>query len=191
MRTLHRIGTGVIAMKPDNSMPEISKNTAIIRGGGAPDTYPQNAEVEVFLRSGNVAMQRAELARIQKLLGNAQRYYRGHGVPNARFEMNWHEEYPAWEGDPNTPIKDWATKAGDVMREYDPTTPQVEVGAVHAAAQASILANKTNARGEQFDAVLIGPQIEDAHTVRERVNWQTLLKANQWLGEIIRQYSAS
>ena len=191
INALRKIGTGVIAMQPDNSMPVISKNTAIIKAGQGSDDVPRNAEVEIFLRSGNAAMQRAELARIQKLLANAQRYYRGHGVPNAKFEMQWHEEYPAWEGDPNTPLKGWAVKASEVMKESEPGTPKVEIGAVHAAAQASILANKTNADGEQFDAVLIGPQIEEAHTVRERTNWQTLLKANQWLGEIIRQYTNS
>ena len=183
---LRKIGTGVIAMMPDNSMPIISKNIAMIKGGRAPNAIPENAQADVFLRSGNKDMQDAELARMQKLVDNAQRYYRGHGAPDARIDMQWHEEYPAWEGDPNTPIKDWAIAASKDMQG-----PNVEVGAVHAAAQASILANMKNASGEPFDAVLIGPKIEGAHTVKERCNVNVLVEANRWLGGILQEYAKS
>jgi di/tripeptidase len=46
-----------------------------------------------------------------------------------------------------------------------------------------------NAFGETFDAVLVGPHIEEAHTKRERIDWQSLVRADQWLGHIIDEYT--
>lgn len=182
-KMLREIGTGVIKMDPQHHIPLISKNIGLVKGGSAPNAIPETAEAEIFLRSGDKALQEKEIARIREIVSRYQQQY-GAMAPNMTLDLEVKEEYPAWQGDPGSPIRQWATAASANMNG-----PKVEVGPIHAAAQASILANKTNAYGEPFDAALIGPYIKEAHTVRERVDWQSVVSGSRWLGEIIREYT--
>lgn len=166
-----------------NYVPTISKNIGLINAGSAPNAIPENGSMMVMLRSGSKAAQDQELARIRNVVAKTERKYQKY-QPAFKIGLNIQEEYPAWQGDPKSPIPNWARQAAQAMNG-----PKVEVGPIHAAAQASILANKTNADGERFDAALIGPKIEEAHTVRERIDWQSLVDSTRWLGEIIKTYT--
>ena len=178
------LGTGVIKMDKANGIPLISKNIGMMSGGTAPNAIPEVAKMTVFLRSGSQPEQEKELARIQAEVARVQAKYQA-AQPDLKVNLDIHEEYPAWQADPKSPIRDWGKTAAQAV----PGAPTVDIGPIHAAAQASILANKQNAYGEQFDAVLIGPDIEEAHTKRERINWQSLVESSKWLNEIVRVYS--
>lgn len=181
---LKKLGTGVIADHPNHpGLPLISKNLGLIQGGSAANSIPESASATLMLRSFDRPAQERELARIQTVLKNAERYYKA-TQPNLKITMQSSEEYPPWQGDPNSPLLPLCKQASREMGG-----PEVQVKMGHAAAQASILANKTNANGDRFDAVLIGPHIEEAHTCRERIDWKTLVQANNWLGNIIELYT--
>jgi tripeptide aminopeptidase len=181
-----KLGTGVIAKHPQyQNIPLISKNIGLIQGGSAYNAIPEKAKVSIMMRSASKDAQDAELARMKAVLQEIQAKYQKK-QPTIKLVMTSKEEYPSWEGDVNSPLPNLAKNASQAM-----SGPSVKVGPIHAAAQASILANKTNARGEKFDAVLIGPHIEEAHTVRERIDWKSLVEARKWLEQIIVQYSQS
>lgn len=184
-RLVNKLGTGVVSYHPQHpQIPFISKNLGLMRGGVAPNGIPESASATYMLRSFGVKEQEAELARMQRIVANYQRRHKSTQPTNFRIAMKHTEEYPAWQADPKSILPPLLQQASKAMNG-----PKVEVGPTHAAAQASILANKTNAYGERFDAVLIGPHIEEAHTVRERVDWKSVVEVNDWLGRIIDAYT--
>jgi tripeptide aminopeptidase len=181
-----RLGTGVIGTHPQYpQIPLISKNIGLIQGGSAYNAIPEKARLGIMLRSASAEAQRAELERMAQELKAIERQAQAI-QPQIQLKMTVTEEYPAWEANPASPLPGLASQASQQMGG-----PTVAVGPIHAAAQASILANKTNAYGEPFDAVLIGPQIEEAHTVRERIDWQSLVSSRRWLEQIIMNYTAA
>lgn len=181
-----KLGTGVIAKHPVyKEIPLISKNIGLIQGGSAYNAIPEKAKLSIMMRSASKEAQDAELARMQMVLQEIQAKYQKK-QPAIKLMMTSKEEYPAWEGDVRSPLPNLAKNASQAING-----PVVKVCPIHAAAQASILANKANARGEKFDAVLIGPHIEEAHTVRERIDWKSLVEGRKWLEQIIMQYSQS
>lgn len=185
-RLTRKIKTGVMEWHPQYpKLPLISKNLGIKTGGEASNAIPEQAFAYFLMRSFDKGKQDAEVARIEKLASNMERYYKQRKQP-ASFKINveTYEDYPAWQGDPKSILPGVCQKASEVMKG-----PLVKVEPTHAAAQASILANMKNAYGETFDAVLVGPHIEEAHTKRERIDWQSLVRADQWLGHIIDEYT--
>ncbi|MBY0403660.1 MAG: M20/M25/M40 family metallo-hydrolase [Cyanobacteria bacterium] len=178
-----KLGSGVIAMHPQvPSIPLISKNIGLFNGGSAYNAIPENAKIGIMMRSASKEAQQAELERMEKVLKQIEKKYQKL-QPGLTLKMTAEEEYPAWEN-PNSALGPLAVQASQAMNG-----PAVKIGPIHAAAQASILANKANAFGEKFDAVLIGPHIEEAHTVRERIDWQSLVKSRQWLGQMIQTFT--
>ncbi len=178
-----KVKTGVIRMNPHYpNMPLISKNIGIVQAGYAPNAIPDKFRMTLMLRSGDQQAQDKELKRIRQVLDRIEKKYRTL-EPGIKIDMQAVEEYPAWSN-PNSQLIPVAVKAARVIHG-----PKVSVGPIHAAAQAGILANKTNAYGEPFDSVLIGPHIQDAHTVNEKIEWQSLIDANRWLGAIIQEYT--
>jgi tripeptide aminopeptidase len=184
-RLTRKIKTGVMEWHPQYpKLPLISKNLGIKTGGEASNAIPEQAFAYFLMRSFDKGKQDAEVARIQKLASNMERYYKRNQPASFKINIETYEDYPAWQGDPNSILPGVCQKASEVMKG-----PQVKVEPTHAAAQASILANMKNAFGETFDAVLVGPHIEEAHTKRERIDWQSLVRADQWLGHIIDEYT--
>lgn len=180
---VQKVKTGVIQMDPHYpNMPLISKNIGMVQAGYAPNAIPDKFKMTVMLRSGDAQAQVKELKRIRQVLDRIEKKYRAL-EPDIKIGMKAVEEYPAWSN-PNSQLIPVAVKAAKAIHG-----PKVDVGPIHAAAQASILANKTNAYGEPFDSVLIGPHIKDAHTVFEKIEWQSLIDANRWLGAIIQEYT--
>lgn len=178
------LGTGVIATHPTvPSIPLISKNIGLVQGGSAFNAIPEKAKLSIMMRSASQEAQNAELERMRNTLKGIETKYKAM-QPGLTLKMTAQEEYPAWEADPASPLPPLLSQAATQMGG-----PAVTVGPIHAAAQASILANKTNSRGEKFDAVLIGPHIEEAHTTRERMDWQSLVESRKWLGQIIKNYT--
>ncbi len=185
-RMVPKIGTGPVTMHPHYpNMPLISKNIGMMQGGTASNAIPESANMTIMMRSFDKDAQSKELTRMDQLFRNYERRHR-QTQPNLKIKMDWQEHYPAWQGDPKSVLPGVCQDASKAMNG-----PEVQVGPIHAAAQASILANKKNAYGEQFDAILIGPHIEEAHTVRERVDWQSVVHVNDWLGKIIEHYTVT
>lgn len=187
----NRIGTGMQVAHPTiPNMPLLSWNVGLISGGSAYNAIPETARIGILMRSFDKKAQDEAIAKIRSIVSQAQAEFRRTYNPwrpnnQLQIDMAVHEEYPAWQGDPESPIPGWGKQAAANL----PEKPAVDVGPVHAAAQASILALKQNAYGEQFDAALIGPHIEEAHTRRERMDWQSLVAANRWLEQWIKVYT--
>ena len=87
--------------------------------------------------------------------------------------------YPAWEYRKNSPLRDTMVR---VFREMFAKEP--EVVAIHAGLECGLLSEKL----PRLDCVSIGPDMQDIHTSRERLNiastertWQFLLKILQEL----------
>lgn len=184
-RVLSKLGTGTIAEHPKHpGVPLISKNLGLVHGGSAPNAIPESASATFMLRSFDRKAQEEELARIARILKSFEKHHQ-RTQPNLKLEMAAQEEYPPWQGHPHSVLPPLCVQASKEIGG-----PPVRVGPFHVAAQASILANKTNHYGEPFDAVLIGPRIEEAHTVRERIDWKSLVRVNEWLGKIIELYTS-
>ncbi len=183
-RITQKMGTGVISYHPQYpKIPFISKNLGLIQGGSAPNAIPESAQAIYMLRSFEKKAQNAELNRMESILRSYRKQYK-RTQPNLKLKLRWDEEYPAWLADPKSPLPKICTQAAQALGQK-----KVNVLPSHAAAQASILATKKNAYGEAFDAALIGPNIQEAHTVRERLDWKSLVRSTDWLEQIIETYS--
>lgn len=184
-RITRKVKTGVIEWHPQYPhLPLISKNLGLKSGGEASNAIPETASAFYLLRSFDTAKQNQEIERIKTLAKNFENRHKPFQPKDFKVEVHTEEDYPAWQAEADSILPGICQKASAAMKG-----PQVKVEPTHAAAQASILANKTNARGEKFDAVLVGPNIEEAHTKRERIDWQSLVQADQWLGHIIDEYT--
>ncbi|MBY0404485.1 MAG: M20/M25/M40 family metallo-hydrolase [Cyanobacteria bacterium] len=178
------IGTGVIKVDPTRPfVPVLSKNLAFLRGGSAPNAIPEKASLELCLRSNDKNAQEQEILRLTNILKAFEQQYQ-QIQPGFKLKLNVDEQYPIWEPDTSSQLPGLASAA---LAEIG--GPPTMTGAFHASAQSNLLAPKVNSDGVKFDPILIGPNIRDAHSVREKIDLQSLVVANQWLGKIIQNYS--
>ncbi len=177
---LGRLKSGVIRYAPEyGNIPWISKNLGPLKGGVAANAIPSEASANYLLRSFDAASQEAERQHMQQILDERQAFYRQQ-QPNVNLSLNWHEEYPPWVGNQKSPFPHLCAQAAQSAGFNHP-----DIGLWHAATQASVLANRRNQTGEQFDAVVIGPRIEGAHSKDERVEAASVVDLDRWLAEII------
>ena len=49
----------------------------------------------------------------------------------------------------------------------------------------------TNARGENFEPIIIGPQVLNEHSPNEKQPVHSMLEADKWLFQILKDYTES
>jgi len=86
-------------------------------------------------------------------------------------------EYPAWEYRKDSPLRE--TMVEVYTRMYG---KQPEVAAIHAGLECGLLSEKI----ANFDCVSIGPNMQDVHTSRERLNIASTQRTWEFLLEILK-----
>ena len=67
----------------------------------------------------------------------------------------------------------------------------VKIGPMHGATQANLLVPKRNAYGEEFSAVVVSPNLEELHSVDEKVDWRSMIEVSDWLYKFVQIYSST
>ena len=138
------VPTGVTHMNPViKEMPQTSLNLGIIR------THKSHLLVEFMVRSG-VNSQNAFLTERVVLITEA---FDGKATVRS--------SYPAWEYRNESAFRDLCVR---VYKDLTGTEPAVEV--IHAGLECGILSGKL----PELDCISAGPNLEHVHTVRERMN---------------------
>lgn len=126
---------------------ETSLNLGILR------TEEEYVELVTCIRSGSETQKNALFDSVEcviKLVGGA--------VETAG-------DYPGWEYRESSPLRDAMCEAFEEEYGY---APKVET--IHAGLECGIFCGKFAERGRELDCVSCGPQIDDIHTVRERMS---------------------
>lgn len=97
-------------------------------------------------------------------------------VLDAKAEVGGH--YPAWEYDAGSPLE---SKAIEVYTKVFGHAP--EVTAIHAGLECGILKNHL----PNTQMISFGPNIENAHTPRERVNMASVKRVYDFLLELLKE----
>lgn len=146
------VPNGVTHMSPViREMPRTSLNMGIVR------TDKEGIEAEFMVRSG-VNSQTAYLCDRLVCLTKA---FGGEAVIRS--------SYPAWEFRQDSPFRDLAVRT---YTDLTGSEPGVEI--IHAGLECGILAGKL----EGLDCISTGPDLENVHTVRERMRISSV--ANVW-----------
>ena len=146
------VPNGVTHMSPViREMPQTSLNMGIVR------TDKEGIELEFMVRS-NVNSQTSYLCDRLNCLTKAFG-----GEPEVR------SCYPAWEFRQDSPFRELAVRT---YKELTGDEPGVEI--IHAGLECGILAGKL----EGLDCISTGPDLENVHTVRERMRISSV--ANVW-----------
>ncbi len=93
-------------------------------------------------------------------------------------ECSVSSSYPEWEYREDSPLRD---KMVTVFKEMYDREPVVEV--IHAGLECGVLAKKI----EGFDAVSIGPDMQDIHTVNERLNIKSVGRCWDYVKEVLKR----
>lgn len=93
----------------------------------------------------------------------------------ARTEIS--ASYPEWEYRESSPLRE---KMVRIYRNMYHKEPVVEV--IHAGLECGVLAQKI----EDFDAVSIGPDMQDIHTTRERLSIESVRRTWEFVLEILK-----
>jgi len=83
---------------------------------------------------------------------------------NAEFEKA--SEYPAWEYNPNSPVRDIAINVYKNLPQKEPTRPEPVITAIHAGLECGLLTKTLPG----IDAISFGPNLYDVHTPNEHMN---------------------
>ena len=142
-----------------SGMPQTSLNLGIIR------TEEDTVRLELMVRSG-VNSQADYLADRIVCITNGFG-----GKPKVR------SSYPAWEYRNDSPFRDLAVKT---YKKLTGEEPGVEV--IHAGLECGILAGKL----EGLDCISTGPDLENVHTVRERMRISSVENVWTFVLELLR-----
>ena len=142
-----------------SGMPQTSLNLGIIR------TEEDTVRLELMVRSG-VNSQADYLADRIVCITNGFG-----GKPKVR------SSYPAWEYRDDSPFRDLAVKT---YKKLTGEEPGVEV--IHAGLECGILAGKL----EGLDCISTGPDLENVHTVRERMRISSVENVWTFVLELLR-----
>ena len=155
------VPNGVTHMSPVISgMPQTSLNLGIVR------TEEEAFRLEFMVRSG-VNSQTAYLA--DRLICITDGFG---GKAKVR------SSYPAWEYRNDSPFRDLAVKT---YKSLTGKEPGVEV--IHAGLECGILSGKL----EGLDCISTGPDLENVHTVRERMKISSVESVWTFVLELLRE----
>lgn len=186
LELLQIIGNRVIKYHPNfPGQPLISKN---ISGYGLGDvtvtTIPNSGWITLSIRSLSKKEEDAELERILHELKRIEGKYKP-TEPNLQITIKM-EKWPSYEGNNDSPIALVAESAGKKIGH-----PETYRDQRHWYAQSSQLGNMTNARGEKFEPIIIGPTVLNEHSSNEKQPIHSMLEVDKWLFQIIKDYTQS
>ena len=158
--TLMHIPDGIITMSPDvPGMVQSSLNT------GCTATEDNILKISGLIRS-NTSTGKALI--VQKL-SSFTRYLGG--------KTDYTADYPEWEYRPDSPLRDIMTQVyTDIYKE------KPHVWGIHAGLECGILSGKIN----DADMVSFGPDIENVHTVKERINIESVQRCWEYLKAVLK-----
>ncbi len=184
LEMLQVIGNRVIKFNPNfPKQPLISKN---ISGCGLGDitttTIPNSAWIVLSLRSLSKKEEDAELERIMTEL---KRIEQKHKPTEPKLEITTTmEKWPIYEGNNDSQIAIVAESAGKKIGH-----PETYRDQRHWYAQSSQLGNMKNAKGENFEPIIIGPAVLNEHSPNEKQPIHSMLEVDKWLFQIIKDYT--
>lgn len=147
------------------SLVETSQSIAVARI--APDAG--DCEIEVFARSSN----NAALAALRTYLAAYAALYGGVAVAHTA-------DYPGWPADPHTPL--CRTAVALFRREFG---VEPRITSIHAGLECGIVMNKYPAN--KLQAISIGPDVKNPHTVMEHLNLPTCEKLYKFLVKLVSE----
>ena len=151
---------GVYRMREDGKNVLASDNLAIV------DTKDTYADVMVSVRSSSEVV----LEELQGKIDKAIETFGGTG--------KYTEQYPAWELAEKSPLRDMFLK---LYKEE--TGKEAEVLDIHAGLECGMFAEYN----PHLDMISIGPDIEGAHTVNERLGIESTLRTYDILKKLVAQ----
>lgn len=153
--------TGVCAMSRDISgLVESSQNLGVIKIEG--NDFKAVASVRSSVKAEKQAL-------IDRLLKYAERF---------GAEILIHGDYPAWEYRDNSPLRNTLCSVFEKMYGKLP-----EIEAVHAGLECGLLSEKIS----DFDAVSMGPDMWDIHTVNERLSVSSVARVYEFLRNALKE----
>jgi dipeptidase D len=143
LHSIIAIPNGVMATNTELDMPETSNNVGVVK------TTENGVEIVCAVRSA-VKKKKEDFC----------------GVLNATAEMfggsiKYRGDYPAWEYNPNSALKDKCVKC---YKKVYGEEPKVET--VHAGLECGLFAEKV----PDMDMISFGPNLYDIHTPKERAS---------------------
>ncbi len=118
---------------------------------------------------------------LRSMIGSAAAHLKDRVVEIAHSfgaETEVSSSYPEWEYREESPLRD---KMKAVFKEMYGREPVVEV--IHAGLECGVLAKKIDG----FDAVSIGPDMNDIHTVNERLNIASVGRCWDYVKEVLKR----
>lgn len=156
---MYEVPQGVQAMSSDiEGLVQTSLNFGVL-------TTQQDCVKMTFSVRSSVNSEKSELAQSLRQLG------RRYGA-----EYSEHGNYPAWEYQKNSPLRDTMVA---VFREQYGKEPKIE--AIHAGLECGIFYDRL----PRLDAVSFGPQIYDIHTSAERLDAASAERTWNFLVEVL------
>ena len=159
---LVEVPDGIISMCDEIDMVQTSLNLGILK------CTAEGMRVAFALRSSVRAEKEALTERILKI----SETYGGEAVASG--------DYPSWEYKEHSPLRDRAVSVYERMYGKTPV-----VTGVHAGLECGILAEKI----EGLEAISIGPNIENVHTTKERLDLGSARRGLEYVLEILRDKS--
>ena len=149
---------GVFRMRPDHSGVEASDNLAIVR------LEENEASLLLSTRSGK----ESTLEQLQSSIQKTVETFNGQG--------HFFDGYPAWEFRKESRLRDLF---GEVYREE--TGTEVQILDIHAGLECAMFAQKK----PSLDMISIGPELEGAHTIGERLNIASTVRTYEMLKKLV------
>ena len=151
---------GVIGMSSSmEGLVETSTNIGIVR----------MKDHEVTITS---ALRSSVLKEKEKLLTKMQLIFKERG-----FDTTTHGDYPGWEYDPESPL---CRKAAELYPSFFAREPVVT--AVHAGLECGVIMDKVG----KVDCIAIGPDIEEIHSVHEKLDLASCQRVWNFLVELLK-----
>lgn len=158
---LQELPNGIQAMSTDiEGLVQTSLNLGIAK------LEEDTLHLTFSVRSSVNAEKEALLAQLRSLAEKYQAQYSQMG------------EYPAWEYRKDSPLRDTMVAA---YRDMYGSEPKVE--AIHAGLECGLLGDKLPG----LDCVSFGPQMQDIHTSREKLNIASTARTWNFLLEVLRR----
>lgn len=98
---------------------------------------------------------------------------------NYGFAVNYGEPYPAWEYNEVSPLRE---KMVEVFEKMYGSKPQVAT--IHAGLECGLISEKIPG----MDAVSLGPDILDVHTVNEKLDVESSIRVWEYLVELLKSF---
>lgn len=158
---LSEVKSGVIAMEPEN--PQFVKSSQNL---GITNIENGCFNAVISVRSSAGAEKEEMLSALRTLAGKFGADFSTHGC------------YPAWEYRRNSRLRDVCVKA---YKEQSGAEPAVKT--IHAGLECGLFCEKI----PDFDAVSIGPDMWDIHTVNERLSVLSTERTYNYLCKILKE----